>query len=104
MTPRVIVLRPRRLTRPPVRPRPVPARPRPVPIRPFPSRRVGSSVLVGPVVEWDGVRGLHIATCDRCADTMTAVSAGRAYRWVEDHECDPELAALLANLTGGTAA
>ncbi|WP_146087616.1 hypothetical protein [Thermomonospora echinospora] len=104
MTARVIVLRPRRLTRPPVRPRPVPARPRPVPVRPLPSRRPGSSVLVGPVVEWDGVRGLHTATCGRCAETMTAVSAGRAYGWAEDHECDAELAALLADLTGGTAA
>ncbi|SEG94706.1 hypothetical protein SAMN04489712_15014 [Thermomonospora echinospora] len=104
MTARVIVLRPRRLTRPPVRPRPVPARPRPVPGRPFPSRRVRSSVLVGPVVEWDGVRGLHTATCGRCADTMTARSAEYAYGWAETHECDPELAALLADICGGTAA
>jgi hypothetical protein len=56
------------------------------------------------VVEWDGVRGLHVASCGRCADTMTAVSAGRAYRWAETHKCDPELAALLADICGGTAA
>jgi hypothetical protein len=56
------------------------------------------------VVEWDGTRGLHIATCPRCADTMTARSAGRAYGWAEDHECDPELAALLADICGGAAA
>ncbi|WP_148233088.1 MULTISPECIES: hypothetical protein [Thermomonospora] len=87
------------------------ARPRPAPVS-SPSSRPSSScssrrsvlVLVGPVVEWDGIRGLHLASCRRCAETFTTTSATQAYGWADAHECDRELAALLAKVCGERAA
>jgi len=95
----VIVLRPRHPVRPLARPRPVLTSSRPVPVRSASSRR-SVLVLVGPVVEWDGIRGLHMARCGRCAESFTTVSAAQAYDWADAHECDRELAALLADPTG----
>jgi hypothetical protein len=50
-------------------------------------------------VEWDGVRGLHVAVCERCCDTFTTARYGQAHAWAETHTCDPELAALLDAIT-----
>lgn len=92
MTARVIPFRPRR-------PRRVPARPAaslPVPSSALPDGQV--------VVEWDGIRGTHTAVCTRCTDNITAVPVDQVHVWADSHRCDPELAALLAEITGGTAA
>jgi hypothetical protein len=77
-----------------LRPRP---RPRPVP---FARRsRPAVPVLGGPVaVEWDECRGLDVAVCDGCCETLDALSLDQAHEWAEGHRCDPELAALLAEV------
>ncbi|MFI0450716.1 hypothetical protein [Actinomadura sp. 6N118] len=72
-------------------------RPRPA-ARPVRSSSSGTAVPV-PVVEWDGVRGLHIAHCPRCTDTHTSSLFDQTEQWADTHHCDPELAALLAHVT-----
>jgi hypothetical protein len=63
--------------------------PRPVPV----------PVLGGPVtVEWDEYRGVYAAVCDRCCESLDAVRLDHAHEWAEAHRCDPELAALLAEV------
>ena len=85
-------------------------RPRPrfiaVPSRPSPSSSSSSgssrpspvsSWDVWPVgVEWGEYRSLHIARCQRCADSLVSSRPGTVDDWAERHACDPELAALLA--------
>ncbi|MCP9952915.1 hypothetical protein [Actinomadura madurae] len=56
-----------------------------------------SSWDVWPVgVEWDEFRSLHIARCQRCADSFASSSSTEADDWADTHHCDPEMAALLA--------
>jgi hypothetical protein len=69
----------------------VPLRPR----RPVP-------VLVS--VDWDQARALYVAACNRCCETTTTHRLDQAEEWAENHRCDPELAALLADVLTGTAA
>jgi hypothetical protein len=66
---------------------------------------VVSSWDVWPVnVEWDEFGSLHIARCQRCADSFTSTRAGELDDWADSHACDPELAALMAFVTSGRAA
>jgi hypothetical protein len=84
MTARVIPIRPRPSLAPsPSRPRPS----RPVPVRP----RVA--------LEWDGVRGVYVAVCRCCCDTLTTQRLDQAHDWADTHTCDPELAELLTAIT-----
>lgn len=78
----------------------IPIRPRPSPSRPGPSRLVPVRPRVA--VEWDGVRGLYTAVCRRCCETLTTDRPGQAHEWADTHTCDPELAALLADITAIT--
>ncbi|URM98397.1 hypothetical protein LUW76_30885 [Actinomadura madurae] len=56
-----------------------------------------SSWDVWPVgVEWDEFRSLHIARCQRCAESFASSSAAEADQWADTHHCDPEMVALLA--------
>ena len=89
MTADVISLRPRLVPVPRRRTRPVlvPA-----------AFRARPAVLGGPVVEWDEYRGVHVAVCDRCCETLDAVRLDQAHQWADTHDCDPELAALLAEV------
>ncbi|MER7542035.1 hypothetical protein ABTW95_03410 [Spirillospora sp. NPDC127506] len=69
----------------------------------------GSSVVsswdVWPVgVEWDESGSLHIARCQRCADSLASPSCDEVDDWADTHRCDPELAALLALVTSRRAA
>ncbi|TMR42049.1 hypothetical protein [Actinomadura geliboluensis] len=58
---------------------------------------VVSSWDVWPVgVEWDEFRSLHIARCQRCAESFASSSCGEVDDWADSHRCDAELAALLA--------
>jgi hypothetical protein len=50
-------------------------------------------------VEWDGVRGLYVSVCGRCCESFTTVRFDQAHEWADTHTCDPELAALLADVT-----
>jgi hypothetical protein len=78
----------------PIRPRPSPT---PSPSRTGSSRPVPSRPRVA--IEWDGVRGVHVAVCRRCCDTLTTERFDQAHGWAETHTCDPELAALLTAIT-----
>ncbi|TMR26631.1 hypothetical protein [Actinomadura geliboluensis] len=61
------------------------------------SSSVVSSWDVWPVgVEWDEFRSLHVARCQRCAESFASSSCGEVDAWAEIHWCDAELAALLA--------
>ena len=100
MTTRVIVLRPRFV--PSSRPRPA-ARPGSSSSS-RPSVPSSSSFRVPVTVEWDGVRGLHVARCVRCAECFTSSRVDLVEDWAATHRCDAELAALLANIVGGRAA
>ncbi|MBT2206849.1 hypothetical protein [Actinomadura sp. NEAU-AAG7] len=87
--------------------RPRPARPRPrFAVVPSSSRSASvSSWDVWPVgVEWDEFRSLHIARCQRCADSFASASWAQVDRWADTHRCDAELAALLALVTERRAA
>ncbi|MFE9107590.1 hypothetical protein [Actinomadura geliboluensis] len=58
---------------------------------------VVSSWDVWPVgVGWDEFRSLHIARCQRCAESFASSSCGEVDDWADSHPCDAELAALLA--------
>jgi hypothetical protein len=60
---------------------------------------VVSSWDVWPVgIDWDEFGSLHIARCQRCADSFASPSCGEVDDWANTHRCDPELAALLALL------
>jgi hypothetical protein len=60
------------------------------------SLSVVSSWDVWPVgVEWDEFRSLHLARCQRCADSFASSSCGEVDDWADTHRCDAELAALL---------
>ncbi|MFF5265439.1 hypothetical protein ACFY4C_41710 [Actinomadura viridis] len=101
MTAHVATLRPR--------PRPRPRRPGSVfSSRPVPAGRPASSwasPVVPPVtLGWDDLRALHIARCERCADSFSSAFAGEVEDWAEVHRCDAELAALLVLVTSGRAA
>ncbi|RFS83735.1 hypothetical protein D0T12_22255 [Actinomadura spongiicola] len=64
-----------------------------------------SSWDVWPVgVEWDDIRSLHVARCQRCAESFASPQAGEVDDWADTHRCDPELVALLALVTSGRAA
>lgn len=77
-------------------------RPRPRPrfaVVPAPSSpsSVVSSWDVWPVgVEWDEFRSLHVARCQRCAESFASSSCGEVDAWADIHRCDAEVAALLA--------
>ncbi|WP_433228989.1 hypothetical protein [Actinomadura formosensis] len=100
MAARVRVLRPRPRPRPRFVAVPSPSSPSP-PSRPS----VVSSWDVWPVgVEWDEFCSLHLARCQRCADSFTSSSCDEVDDWADTHRCDPELAALLALVTARRAA
>ena len=66
---------------------------------------VVSSWDVWPVgVEWDEFRSLHVARCQRCADSFASPSCGEVDDWADTHHCDPEMATLLALVTARRAA
>ncbi|MBG6086990.1 hypothetical protein [Actinomadura viridis] len=91
-------------------------------LRPRPRRRPGSAFSSRPVplgrpasswaspavppvtLRWDDLRALHIARCERCADSYASAFAGEAEEWAQGHRCDAELAALLDLVTSGRAA
>jgi hypothetical protein len=77
----------------------VPLRPRaarPVPTRPDQD---------GPVsVEWDEGRATYVAVCERCTETLVTERLDQAHDWADQHHCDPELAALLAEVLDRRAA
>ncbi|GAB2828932.1 hypothetical protein GCM10027176_36410 [Actinoallomurus bryophytorum] len=77
----------------------VPLRPRaarPVPARPDQD---------GPVsVEWDEGRETYVAVCERCTETLITERFDQAYGWADEHRCDPELVALLAEVLDRRAA
>jgi hypothetical protein len=77
-----------------IRPHPSP---HPSPSRPDASRSVPIGHHV--TVEWDGVRDLYLAACRRCCETLTTQLLDQAHNWAEAHTCDPELTALLADIT-----
>ncbi|MBC6462417.1 hypothetical protein [Actinomadura sp. HBU206391] len=91
MPARVIALRPR---------------PRRVPTRPSPSPSP-SSVVPGlderVSVEWDEARELYVVACRRCTETVLSNRLEEGEELAEAHRCDPELAALLADITGEAA-
>ncbi|GAA2130427.1 hypothetical protein GCM10009727_22430 [Actinomadura napierensis] len=47
-------------------------------------------------VEWDEFLSLHVARCQRCADSFASSRPGEVDDWADTHHCDPEMAALLA--------
>ena len=74
----------------------VPLRPRIVPARPSQDRSVS--------VEWDEGRGTYVAVCERCTETLATERLAQAHGWADEHHCDPELAALLAEVIDRRAA
>jgi hypothetical protein len=54
-------------------------------------------------VEWDEGRELYLVTCYRCTETALPARLDEAEELAEIHRCDPELAALLAEVTGEAA-
>jgi hypothetical protein len=74
----------------------VPLRPHLVPARP------GQD---GPVsVEWDEGRRMYVAVCQRCTETLVTERFDQAHGWADEHHCDPELVALLAEVLDRRAA
>lgn len=47
-------------------------------------------------VEWDEFLSLHVARCQRCADSFASSCSGEVDDWADAHTCDAEMAALLA--------
>ncbi|GAA4078949.1 hypothetical protein [Actinomadura miaoliensis] len=86
--------------------RPVPSSSRPSSSRPSSPRSSvpSSGSSWAPVVEWDAVRGLHVARCVRCVEFFTSSRLDLVEDWATTHRCDAELAALLAHIAGGRAA
>jgi hypothetical protein len=59
----------------------------------------------GPVsVDWDEGRQMYIAVCERCAETLLTARLDQAHDWADEHRCDPELVALLAEVLDRRAA
>jgi hypothetical protein len=85
-----------------------PAVPGPSP-RPRPADRRSSSSrrnLLDPVrITFDDTRGVHVAVCDHCTEIQSAYPDALAWLldWADTHQCDPELAALLAVCDQGAA-
>jgi hypothetical protein len=77
----------------------------PTPFRPArrPGRPAARPVPVLVSVEWDEGRGMYLAACNRCCESATLHLHDDADAWAETHRCDPELAALLAIITGHAA-
>ena len=50
-------------------------------------------------VLWDEYRGLYVAVCERCCEGLDTERSDQAEDWAASHRCDPELAALLADVT-----
>jgi hypothetical protein len=47
-------------------------------------------------VEWDEFLSLHVARCQRCAESFASSRPGEVDDWADTHRCDAEMAALLA--------
>jgi hypothetical protein len=59
----------------------------------------------GPVpVEWDEGRGMYVAACPRCTDTLLSERIDQAHEWADEHRCDSDLIALLTEVLDGWAA
>jgi hypothetical protein len=69
------------------------------------SRRPSSSTDTVRITIDDG-RGVHLAVCENCTHTESAYpdSLGWLLDWADSHECDRELAELLAVVCGRGAA
>lgn len=74
-----------------------------VPLRPhLVPTRTGQD---GPVsVEWDEGRATYVVVCERCAESLLTERLDQAHDWADEHHCDPELAALLAEVVDRRAA
>ncbi|GGU92192.1 hypothetical protein GCM10010182_04210 [Actinomadura cremea] len=90
MATRVLTLRPAPGPRPRPRRRLVP-----VPVSPSLLSSPSSSVVR---VGWDEWRGLHIAACARCAESLASSLPGDVDDWADTHRCDAERAELLAEI------
>ena len=102
MSAQVIPLRRPAVPVPSSRPGPIGGRPSPSP-SPSPSpTNLRDDVRITP----DNTRGVHVAVCDRCAETQSAYTDSLAWllEWADTHKCDPELVALLASVCGRGAA
>jgi hypothetical protein len=96
MTTKVIPLRRRTVPIPSSRPRPGDGRPSPSPFNARDAVRI----------TFDDTRGVHVAVCDRCADSQSAYPDSLVWllEWADSHRCDPELVVLLASVCGRGAA
>jgi hypothetical protein len=68
-----------------------------------PNRQRARLALPPTTVEWDPIAGVWDAVCARCLDGISTPRLDEAHEWAEEHHCDPELAALLASITGNAA-
>jgi hypothetical protein len=50
-------------------------------------------------ITWSNLTGRHVAVCQHCAETAESHSSTWVLNWADDHRCDPELVALLAEIT-----
>jgi hypothetical protein len=76
-----------------------------IPLRPRAVRARPARPHDGPVsVEWDDGRRMYVAVCERCTEHLITASIDQAHEWADEHHCDPELAALLAEVTERRAA
>jgi hypothetical protein len=106
MSAQVIPLRRRTVPVPSSRPRPTDGHPSPS-LSPSPSPSPSPTNLRDAIrITLDDTRGVHVAVCDRCADSQSAYADSLAWllEWAETHRCDPELVALLASVCGHRAA
>jgi hypothetical protein len=55
-------------------------------------------------ITWSALAGRHVAVCEHCAETAESHSSTWLLPWADDHRCDPELVALLAEITQQRAA
>ena len=53
---------------------------------------------------WDQARALYVSVCERCCEGLDTPRPDQADDWAPSHHCDPELAALLADITTRRAA
>ena len=74
--------------------------------RPRPSSERPSSSPDPVRITFDDGRGVHLAVCENCTHTESAYpdSLGWLLDWADTHECDRELAELLALVCGRGAA
>jgi hypothetical protein len=77
-----------------------------VPLRPRAARAVPTRPdQDGPVsVEWDDGRATYVVVCERCTESLITERLDQAHNWADEHRCDPELAALLAEVIDRRAA